>query len=322
MTTPPNPTKVPAAKPKTHCTPMAIKLAFSTVACPDWTLDRVFEQAEAMGYQGVELRTMGPGASGLACDPALSDPEKTARLAGDHGIELIMLSTSISLHHRSVSDIHAAKVELTRQLDLAAQLGCKAVRVFAHKITPGEDRNCVLQRVAESIKPIADKAGRLGVRILFENAGSITRAKHWWWLLNLVDHPMVGLCWNAANAAADGEPPIVSIPTLHSRIGVAKVKDTKLGEGSGFVPLGEGDVGIETLVARLLGVGFHGFVTVEWDRLWLPALAPADEYLPDAHQRLTGWLNEIEELAEKGRKAGEKAISRNAPKPPVTFAAR
>ncbi len=45
---------------------MAIKLAFSTVACPDWTLSQVVDRASEMGYQGVELRTLGPGGSAAA----------------------------------------------------------------------------------------------------------------------------------------------------------------------------------------------------------------------------------------------------------------
>ena len=48
--------------------------------------------------------------------------------------------------------------------------------------------------------------------LLIENAGGFATAKQWWWLLNLVDHPRVGLVWNAANAAAAGEPASVSVP--------------------------------------------------------------------------------------------------------------
>lgn len=33
-----------------------MKLAFSTLGCPDWTFDEVLERARDMGYQAIELR--------------------------------------------------------------------------------------------------------------------------------------------------------------------------------------------------------------------------------------------------------------------------
>ncbi len=294
---------------------MAIKLAFSTVACPDWTLGQVVDKAGELGYQGVELRTLGLGGSGLACDPALSNAAKTASLFERAKIEPVCLSTSVSLHHFAEAPAYEASVRLNHDLELAAALGCQHVRIFGHNVDPGHDHRSVIQRIAHRAAPLADKAGQLGVQLLFENAGSFNQAKEWWWLLNLLDHPMLGMCWNVANAAAAGEPPAVSVPNLNSRIRLAKVKDTKLGEGVGWLPLGEGDCQVQTFIKRLLGIGFDGYATVEWDRLWLAGLAPADEFLPNAAATLQHWLDEIAELEEKGRKAAEKAAAKNAPKP-------
>jgi sugar phosphate isomerase/epimerase len=294
---------------------MAIKLAFSTVACPDWTIEKVAQQAAEMGYQGVELRTLGPGSSGLACDPALSDPAKVGQVLKSHGIEPVCLSTSLSLHHNDPSSVKDSHLAVKHSLEMAAKIGCPAVRVFGHEAHQGASRNVAIQRIAQHAADLADTAGHLGVRLLFENGGSFAKAKEWWWLLNVVDHPMVGLCWNVANAAAAGEPSSVSVTMLNSRIQLAKVKDTRIGEGSGFVPLGEGTVGIEQFIKRLLGIGYEGYVSVEWDRLWLPSLDPAEEYLPDAHQRLKGWLDAVAELEQKGRAAAAKAAAKNAPKP-------
>ena len=53
-----------------------MKLAFSTVATAEWTLEEVAAFAEEVGYDGVELRTFGSGSSRFACDPALTSPEK------------------------------------------------------------------------------------------------------------------------------------------------------------------------------------------------------------------------------------------------------
>ncbi len=294
---------------------MAIKLAFSTVACPDWTIEKVAQQAAEMGYQGVELRTLGPGGGALACDPATSDPAKTRDALKAHNIEPVCLSTSLLLAPRDATATKQAYFQTRSAMELAAAIGCPAVRVYGLDSQAGENRQNMIKRIAHQAQTLMDFATDKGVQLLLENAGSLAVAKEWWWLLNVVDHPMIGLSWNVANAAAAGEPSSVSIPTLNSRIRLIKLKDTEVGQGSGFVPLGQGTVGIEQCVKRLLGIGYEGYISVEWDRLWLPSLAPAEEYLPDAHTRLKGWLDAVAEAEEKGRVAAEKAAAKLAPKP-------
>lgn len=272
---------------------MAIKLAFSTVACPEWTLEEVARKAQEMGYAGVELRTLGAGSTALASDPALTDPAKAAGIFKATGIEPVCLSTSIALNHKSESDARAAAWEAQEAIQLAAAIGCSFVRLFGYEVKPGDSRQSAMQTIAHYVSTLLDQAGRLGVQVLLENGGSFNKAKEWWWLFNIVDNPMLGLCWNVANAAAGGEPPSVSVPTLNQRIRLAKVKDTLVGEGSGFVPLGEGTVGVQHFVRRLIGIGYDGYITVEWDRLWLPSLAPAEEYLPDAKKRLDDMIKQF-----------------------------
>lgn len=287
---------------------MPIQLAFSTVACPDWTLEKVVEQAKAMGYAGVEMRTLGDTSGGataamLACDPALSDPASVRRLFDDASLVPICLSTSISLHHADATAARAAAAQASRAIDLAAALGCPSVRVFASTLRPGEDRRAVCMRIASRIAPLADKAGERGVQLLFENAGSFATAKDWWTMLDLAGHPMAGMCWNVANAAVAGEGPAVSVSILNSRIRMAKVKDLTIGEGTGFKPLGEGDVEVELFFKRLMGIGYDGYLSVEWDRLWLPSLAPAEEALPAARATIQGWVDAIEAALPKKKLA-------------------
>ena len=292
---------------------MAIKLAFSTVACPQWSLETVAQRAEEMGFDGIELRTMGPGGSSFASEPTLSDAGKVSAILGDHGIEPVCLSTSCALHHRDTTAAHRAVWQIREALELASKIECPFVRIFGNEVGPGETQNTVLMRIADRVASLADRAGELGVQILFENAGSLGRAKQWWVLLNLVQHPMLGLCWNVANAASAGESPAVSVPILNNRIRMAKVKDMNVGDGSGFVPLGEGSVGIDQFVKRLMGIGYRGYISVEWDRAWLQELAPAEEYLPDARARLGAIFQDIEDArAPKAAKARKEAEAKAA----------
>jgi len=296
---------------------MPIQFAFSTVACPTWSIDQVAQQASAMGYDGVELRTLGAGGTKIASDPALSDPAKVRDLLAASNVKCLCLSSSATLHGRDDGAGKASYYEVGKLIDMAAALGAPMLRVFGLKVEPGETRNNVIQRIASRIPALAEKAGDLGIQIVFENAGSFALAKEWWWLLNIVDHPMVGMCWNVANAAA-ADPAErgggMAVTMLNSRIRMVKVKDTKIGQGVGFVPLGDGDVNIPLFLKKLRGIGFEGPISVEWDRAWLPSLAPAEEYLPDALARLKKWMAEIDELLAEGRKEAMKTALKRAPK--------
>jgi sugar phosphate isomerase/epimerase len=301
---------------------MAIKLAFSTVACPDWDLPKVAAQAKAYGYDGVELRTVVKDDSPLASDPWSLDPAEAAKVLAGEGIEPICLSTSLALHHRSHDAGHNAVWQTVRAMELAAKLGCPAVRVFGNEVEPGQTRRSVAPRIAAHVSQILDKAGDLGVRLLFENAGSWCSARDWWLVFNLLDHPMLGLVWNVANAAAAGEGPAVSVPVVNSRIAIAKVKDTIVGEGSGFVPLGEGSVEVRHFVTRLMGIGFDGYISFEWDRAWLPSLAPAEDVLPEARETLAGWITAISEAEQAGAAKKAKRDAKQAPKKRAELAAK
>lgn len=265
-------------------------LAFSTVACPAWGIEQVVEAAGEYGYQGVELRTFGAGSSQLASDPALSDPDKIRHLFETASLEISCLATSVALHFRSKSEAGQAMESAKSFVDMAARLNCPRIRTFGYKIFPGEVPAAAVKRLAERYVELAEYAEESGVEIVIENAGSFARSRELWNLTNYTEHPLVGVCWNVAYAATVGERPGLSVTTLNSRIRYAKVKDTIVGEGTGYCALGEGSVEVERFVELLRGIGYEGWLCFEWDKLWLPSLAEPQEALPKARETLSEWM--------------------------------
>ncbi len=265
-------------------------IAFSTVACPDWKIERVLEAANEYGYQGIELRTMGGDASSLASEPDGASAAGIRRQFRDAGVDLICLSTGVALHYKKEFERHQAMNTARHCIDLAAELGAPQVRMFGYQIYPGELKAPALRRLCDRFTSIAEYAEQSGIEILIENAGTFARSKELWGLMQEIDHPLVNVCWNVANGATVGESPLTSVSVLHSRIRLAKVKDTEIGDGSGFVPLGEGNVGVERFIEILRGIGYDGYISVEWDKAWLPSLAEPEEYLPQAIATLQEWM--------------------------------
>ena len=57
---------------------------------------------------------------------------------------------------------------------------------------------------------------------------------------------------------------------------------------------------VEQFVKRLRGIGYDGYVSFEWDRLWLTSLAPGEQVLPAAAKTLQGWVDEATAVGAKG----------------------
>ncbi len=267
-------------------------LAFSTIACPDWNVDQVISAAQQYGYEGVELRTMGAGSTSLASDPAGANADVAAIRSKFEKAEvkLTCLATGVALHYREEYERLEAIKAAKQSVDLAAELGCQSVRMFGYQIYPGELKTKAMKRISERFLQIGEYAEESGVEVLIENGGTFARSKELWKLMQAIDHPLVGVYWNVADAAAVGEGPGISVTVLNSKIRGMKVKDLEVGEGTGFLPLGEGTVQVERFIESMRGIGYNDFITFEWDKAWLPSLADAEVALPLASATMREWM--------------------------------
>lgn len=271
-----------------------LSTAFSTVACPAWTLERVAAAAAQYGYDGVELRTFGYGSTAIACDPALTSSAKTRSLFAGAGVGIACLATGARFDEpirppvmgRVFGDTEAAVRQAKAAIDLAAQVECPLVRVFGFEHPSAEKRAPAVARITERLRLVADAAHNTGVRVVLENGGSFPRAEQVLELIDRVGSPLLGAAYSAPVAFEAGEDPARGARILGQRLWSAKVKDYARN-----VPctLGLGDVPCAPFVAELVAMNFDGWLVYEWDRLWLPALALAEDVLPDALRRLYEW---------------------------------
>src|SRR5688572_29984270 len=267
-----------------------MKFAFSTVSCPKWDFDTIVARAREYGYSGVEVRGFLNEANVLtAANPFLSDPTKVRETFARGNVEVACLASSISMTQNRRRDAKAIE-ELRTYIDTANQLDCSLVKVFDTQVKPGQSRASAGVVLGDWLMRSADYAADRNVVIVVENALSFRNAKEMWSILDRLSHPSIACCWDVFNAAMIGESPHVSVPTLNSRIQYTQVKDAKLGSlGATYTKLGEGDVPVHRFIEKLRGIGYTGWVTVEWEKAWLPNIAEPEEILPDAVKKLREW---------------------------------
>lgn len=280
-----------------------LKPAFSTVSCPHWTLREVANNADAFGYEAVELRTYGDDSSRSACDPALSSPEKIRETFGDHGVEIMCLATSQSFDRLfgppvlgpALWDQEESVRRAQKAIDLAASLECPFVRVYGFRVAQSERRGVCLARIVERLRSVVDHADKTGVRVVLENGGSFATAKDIRELIEACDHPLLGACYGNAAAMLAGEDPVEGVRTLGAKLWVARVQDAEHPANASSEQelrpcrLGAGKLHAAEFVGALRANGFSGPLVYEHNTVWQAGEEPVEALLPAAAKTMFAW---------------------------------
>lgn len=138
-----------------------MKLAFSTLACVDWDLEKVASVARRFGYDGVELRVSGE----QHVSPDFTAPKRTSvrRLFRHNELEIACLSayTRFGFAERNMREQQIR--ELRRTIDLAHDLECPYVRTFgASDISPEAQKEHQISWIADALRTVADYAEHTG----------------------------------------------------------------------------------------------------------------------------------------------------------------
>ncbi len=276
-----------------------LKPAFSTVACPEWTLDRVALAASRLGYLGVELRTFDVSSRRFASDPALTDPAKVRRVLGDAGVQVCSVATDAFFDElvvppvvgHLITDTEAQVRKAKRAIDLAASIEAPAVRVFGFRVPGTDTRKSCMARIAERLAKVLDHASKTGVKVTLENAGTFACAGDLVEFMEQSGSSLLRATYAVAPAALAGEHPAEGLAKLGDRALSIRVKDLRDGLP---VALGTGGVPVQQAVsaaARQFAAG-DAWCIFEWDRAWLPAIGEPEFALEHASRTLYQWIGQ------------------------------
>lgn len=259
-----------------------MKLAFSTLGCPDWDLARVIEAALTLGYQGVEIRGLR-GCMDIRAMPELNeDLPATAARFRDAGLEVVCLALGATLGVPDRAQ-RRAQIELVRRgVVIAAALGCPYVRVFGGRIPPGASRDDCADDIAQALTALGGAAAPRGVTVLLETHDDYCLGQHAADVVDRVSGPGVGVLWDILHPYRCGEPLADTLNYLGSHIRHVHVKDA-VGLGpAGFRPalLGEGDVPVRDALRLLLQTGYQGALSFEWEKAWHPGIPGPEVAFP------------------------------------------
>jgi len=116
-------------------------------------------------------------------------------------------------------------------------------------------------------------------------------------LIRLTAHPAVQVLWDIHHPyRIAGEGIDFTVRQLGRHIAATHVKDSVLnadGEGFTYTLLGHGDVPLKAALHALKEMGYDGYLTLEWEKRWIPALENPEVAFPQYAQQMRAWLAEI-----------------------------
>lgn len=245
-----------------------MKLAFSTLGCPEWEWDDVLSAAADLGYNGVEIR----GLSNELYAPAI--PEFAHRHLGQTKEQLARLGLSIpclasACVFGAESGYHSAMAEGRAYIDTAKAVGAQFVRVMCEG-TAAPEKNVDTSLVKKALAELGAYAAPKGVTVLLETNGWYADSGRLAQLYAEIEEPGLGILWDVHHPYRFfGESPSLTVSRIGKWIRYIHIKDSIIEDGRvRYRMLGEGNLPIKDFLSALGDIGYDGWYTLEWIRRW------------------------------------------------------
>jgi sugar phosphate isomerase/epimerase len=275
-----------------------LKLSFTTLGCPDWTLEQIAENAAKMGYDAVDFRGLLDTLDITACPEFTTGLGATKRLFADNGVAISGIATSARFAVEDETELAKNFDEARRNMALAAELGttgarAPVLRVYGGRVPDGRSIDTILPALTENLRKIGDEAEKYGVTLALETHDDWTDSAVFGRLMREVDHPRVRVLWDLHHPyRTNGE---AAADTYHNIGGYTvsiHVKDSvpAAGDGHQYVALGEGDVPLQEMLTLLVNGGYDGYAILEWEKRWIASLREPEAAFPQYVEKMREWL--------------------------------
>lgn len=239
-----------------------MKLCFSTIGCPDWSLKEILTTAKDLGYEAIEIRSIADQIYAPSMKEFSDDLDKTISKINSIGVKIAMLSSSAALaDHNDVDAVENAK----GYIDLAKKLNVPYVRVMStdKPYFDGGD----IELCKKQYKEIVEYSKGTGVTPLMETNGIFVDSKK---LAEFLDEIGGGALWDTHHPYRFNDEKIEdTIKNLKNHIKYVHLKDSTIEKGKvSYRFMGYGDMPLEEIVTSLKESGYQGYYTFEWVKLW------------------------------------------------------
>lgn len=190
-----------------------MKLAYSTLACPGWTVEEAAYAAKQYGYDAIEWRL----ADGEILTPLTSSSVKRRVVAAtrDQDLEVACLDTSCQFVQPTNEARQKVVEDAMAMADLAAELGAARLRVFGGPLPLNMNRTELIGPTAHVLQQATKYAAAIGVTILLETHDAWSNSADAMTLVTeAYPDPTHKILWDVHHPYRMGETPLQTFQTL------------------------------------------------------------------------------------------------------------
>ncbi|MBP7176550.1 MAG: AMP-binding protein [Thermoclostridium sp.] len=257
-----------------------MKIAFSTLGCPDFDWPDIYSMAKDLGFDGIEIRGLGNDIFAVQAQPFTEGqlPHTIAKLASLH-LEIPCLSSGCCLKYADKTEENVA--EITQYILLAKKLGTPYIRVLADR-EPAPEGEVDDEIVLAALRRLVPVAEQNGVTLLLETNGVYSDTSRLRELLNRVASDSVAALWDIHHPYRfAGETPGKTVQNLGAYIQYVHAKDSVIEDGKiSYRMMGEGDLPVGDMMRALRSINYEGYVSLEWVKRWASELSDAGIVFP------------------------------------------
>jgi len=169
----------------------------------DWDLPTLIANCEKTGVLGVELRTQH--AHGVESDLNARQRREVKKRFADSPVTLVGLGTNFAFHHtdpaRLRRDIKGAK----EYIRLSSDVGGTGVKVKPNDLPKGVPQEKTVEQIGKSLNELGRFGADYGQKIRLEVHGACSPLPIIKAIMDVADHPNVGVCWNSNSQDLEGQ---------------------------------------------------------------------------------------------------------------------
>ncbi|MDR2670978.1 MAG: AMP-binding protein [Oscillospiraceae bacterium] len=258
-----------------------MKIAFSTLACPNWSFSDVTAAAKDFGFDGIEIRGLGEDIYAVRAQPfSEREIETTIRRLASLRLTIACFSSHACL---KFADRRAENIEIvTEYILLASRLGTPFVRILADLDVRPDGAAVDDEEVLSQLQALAPIAAEHGVTLLVETNGVYSDTARLSALLERVAHDAVAALWDMHHPYRFAhETPEQTVQNLGAFIKYVHVKDSVVEDGTiRYRLMGQGDLPVDEMIGALRSINYDGYISLEWVKRWASDLEDAGVVIP------------------------------------------
>ena len=260
-----------------------MKLSFSTLGCPEFTLEESIRAAQVYGFDGIEIRTIR-GQTDLTKVEDFQPPRLAQAIGAlkSEGIRIPCVSSSIRFTSKEESELRRQHEVTSWFAGIANRLECPLLRIFAGPILQDGTHREVYARMVEEVRTAAETCRKAGVSLVMETHDTFSTSESMARLLSDIDSTNVFALWDILHTYRHGESFASSWQRIGASIRHVHFKDSAHFSRDSFdiSMMGEGTLPVPEALAVLRQNHYDGFLSFEWEKGWHPQIPGSEVAFP------------------------------------------